>query len=124
MEEFFLDLFLAGEKLYVINNKDVCATVEAREVSVLFKAQRINKLLNKLFGTNIDNPAVWVCCEYRITDRLDEVCFSDADTPVEEQRVIFFTRLGGYGLAGCVCQFATRADDEVVERIAFVQPLS
>src|SRR5690606_31629078 len=110
-------------KLHIVYNQHIGTTIKPGEISVLFVADSVQKLLHKLLTRNVHHMRGGLFGQDGITNRLDEVGFANSDAAINEQRVVFGARRLRNRLAGGIRQLITRAYYKVLKRITLVQAL-
>jgi len=121
VEELFLSLFLAFEKLDVVDQKDVDVTVTVSEVVGLVVLDRVDELVGEGLARDVNDLSFGICRNHAVTDRVHEVRFPQTYTAVQEERIVSAAGRLRHRLGGGVREPVALADDEGFKRIAPVQ---
>ncbi|MNT09798.1 hypothetical protein D3C72_1446000 [compost metagenome] len=81
MEEFFLSLFFTGNKLQIVNDKNVNVAILVRE-AFLFETNAFKEFLHEGFRADIQNTGIWLLGDDLITNRLHKVSFTKTNTTI------------------------------------------
>ena len=78
VEELFLRSLFAGDELDIVDEQDIDASVALAEFLALLRADRIDELVGELLARGIHDALLWMARDHRVTDRVHEVCLSEA----------------------------------------------
>ena len=115
MEKFLLRRFLAGDKLNIVNQKQIGVAVFIAELIVPALLQGGNQLVCKLIALDIDDIIAGVVLMHDAGDGVKQVRFAKAGRAVNKKGIIRFRRVIGDGNGGGVREAVRGADDKVVE---------
>ena len=122
MEEFFLRAFLAGEELNVVDQQRIEGPVDPLEVGNPVVLQGTDHVGDETLGMDVGDFGVRIPIEDQVSDRVHQMGFAEADTAVDEERVIGSARIHA-DLIGCGAgQLVALALDEIREGEAAIQP--
>lgn len=79
VEEFFLCAVLAGDKLDVINEKNVGGAVFVAEFLYAGGLNRVDQLVGEVFALDIDDAVVGMAAAYRRSDGVQQVVLPSPD---------------------------------------------
>ena len=83
--------------------------------------KRPDELVGKTLCRDVENPGAGVSLEDRVTDGIDQMGLAEADTTIDEERVVAPAGVGAASDAGGVCELIGRPDDEVLEAVFRVE---
>ena len=115
MEKFLLGGFLAGDKLNIIHEKQVCFPVFAAEFDIFTVFNGVDQLVGELVALDVDNVGVGIFLADTVGDGVEQVSLAHAGRTVDEQGVIHLPRGLGHGDGGGVGEAVRRANHEVIE---------
>ncbi len=124
MEELLLGPLLAGKELDVVYEKDVVLPIratEALDAALAAVADRVDEVVCELLGRYILHTQVREARVDVVSDRLQKVCLSEADTSIDEQRVVGATGRLGDSEGRCVREAIRRPHDERVEGVLRIE---
>jgi len=121
VEELFLRTFLAGEELDVVDQQRVERAIRGLEVVDRVVLQGAHHVAHEALGVHVGNPRVLVLRADVVADGVHQVRLAEADTAVDEQRVVGPSRVRG-DLHRCGAgELVALALDEIGEREICVQ---
>lgn len=82
VEKFLLCLFFAGQKLNIINKKNVNVPVFHAKAFAAVVPNGINEFIRKLLGGYIKYSGTRVMLQNIMADRMHQMCFAETDAPV------------------------------------------
>jgi hypothetical protein len=118
VEELLLGAFLAGDELDVIDQEEIDGAVLGAELGGSVVADRVDQLVREALRREIEQAERGVEASDLVADRVKEVGFAQADTPVDEERVIGLRGELGDGLARRLGELIGVADHEGIEGVA------
>ena len=115
VEELFLNALFAGEKLDVVDQKDVGLTILFAEFDQLIVLNAIDVFVCKFFRRDIGDTRSLFIGGDMMANSMEQMCFSQADPAIKEKRIVGFA--GGLrNCEGCgVGKVVVVADDKSVE---------
>ena len=120
MKEFFLSFFFAGDELHIIDDQDVNVAIFIAEASD-FETNTVEKFFHESFRANIGNFHFGIALDDGVADSLNQVSFAQANTAVDEKRVILGARIGSCCLASSVGEVVARTNHKVIKSVARVK---
>ena len=115
VEKFLLRRVLAGDKLNVVDQKQVGVAVFVAELEVFAGTHRFNKFVGELVALDVNDVVFGVLLLDAVGDGIEQVGLAEAGLAVEKQGVIDRGALLRDGLRGGKRVLVGRADDEGVE---------
>ena len=115
MEKFLLRRFLAGDKLNIVNQKQIGVAVFIAEFIVPAFLQGSNQFICKLITLDIDDVVAGMVFVHDARNGVEKVRFAEAGRAINEKRVIRFRRIVGHRNSCCVRKAIRGADDEIVK---------
>ena len=88
VEEFLLCLLLAGDKLNIVNQKQVGIAVFVAEFKVFTAADRFDEFIDKLIALDIDDVVIRMLLLDAVGDGIEQMRFAQAALSVDKQRII------------------------------------
>jgi len=122
MEEFLLRPLLSGDELNIIDQQEIDRPVACTEVGRVVVADRIDELVGETLRREIGDHHAGEQAATLVTARVEQVRLAEADTAIDEQRVIGARRELRHRLTGGLGELVRGSDDERVERVARIQP--
>src|SRR6266545_8332697 len=93
VEKLLLGSFLAGDELDIVKDQDVDVPEFSLKFVHLVPSQGGDELIHERFGTQVDDFQARALSHRVVADRVDEVSLTEADTAVDEKRVVMIARL-------------------------------
>ena len=121
MEEFLLRGVLTGDKLNIVNQKQVGAAVFVAEFKVFTVAHGFDEFVGKLVALDVDNAVIRMLLLDAVGDGIEQVRFPEAGLAVDEKRVIGVRALLRHGLRRGKGVLIRRADHEGIEGILGIE---
>lgn len=121
VEEFFLSVFFAGNKLNVINQNTVKRAIFVLKLIDVFSAEGGNELVAKGFGGKILDFKRGVVLEKLPADSLHQMGFANTDSAPDKERIVGGTGIFNNSLGGSVSEIVAVANDKVIEGVAGVK---
>ncbi len=123
VEKFFLNAFLAGEKLDVVNEEHVGLAVFLAELGELVVLDAVNVFVGEFLGRKVGDRAPFLFAECRnlLADGVKQMRLSQPDTAIKKQRVVGFSGSLGNGLGSCIGEIVVVADDERIKRVLGIE---
>ena len=115
VEKFLLGGFLAGDKLDIVNQKQIRFPVLAVEFNVLTGLNGGNQLVGKLVAPDVDNVGVGILLADAVGNGVKQVGLTHAGRAVEKQRVIHLAGMLGHRQCGAVGKPVGGAHHEVIK---------
>ena len=92
MEEFILDLFLAGHELHVVHQQKVCLPVLGPEVAATACPNQLNELIDEVIALDVDNFGSRIILPDHVGDGIQQMSLAQTGIAVDQQGVVV---LGG-----------------------------
>ena len=92
MEEFILDLFLAGHELHVVHQQKVCLPVFGPEVAATACPNQLNELIDEVIALDVDDFSSRIILPDHVGDGVQQVGLAQTGIAVDQQGVVV---LGG-----------------------------
>ena len=122
MEELFLGALAAGQELHVVEDQRIDAAELFAKLAHLVAPERTDQLVHENLGRHEQNfPRPIAAGPDVMPDRGHQMRLAEADTAVDEERVVLFARLIGDRLRRGMRELIARADHELRESVARVQ---
>src|ERR1700730_7993557 len=121
VKKLFLGPLARGNELNVIHHEDVHVPEPVAEGGHAFEADRSDDLIREFLRADVGEAHGRVAPLERMTDRLHQMRFPETHPPIQEQWVIGFRRLLGYGGGRSVRKLVRGAHDERVKGVARVE---
>jgi hypothetical protein len=118
VEELLLRALLAGDELDVIDQEEIDGAVLGAELGGAVVADRVDELVREALGGEIEQAEGRVEASDLVADRVEQVGLAQADTAVDEERVVGLRGQLGDGLAGRLGELIGVADHEGIEGVA------
>src|ERR1700741_3946579 len=118
VEELFLSALLAGDKLDVVDEQDVDRMEAVAEADHAVEAEGINHFNGELFGADIAEAHGGILLLGQVPGGGHEVGLAHAHAAVEEERVVGFRRLLGYGAGTGMSELIGFSDDKAFKGVA------
>ena len=118
MEELFLRPFLVGDELDVVDEEEIDPPIARAELVDLALLDRGDEFVRELLARRVDDALARELGDHLIADRVHQVGLAEADTAIQEERVVGMARALCYRQAGGVSQAVGRPDDEVGKGVA------
>ena len=87
----------------------------------VFYADRVDQFVREDLGGDVEHFLLRSVLQNEVSDRVHQVCLSQADAAVDKQRVIDLAGIFRDCERGGVSHFIIRSDDEAVEGILFLE---
>jgi hypothetical protein len=117
VEEFRLDGFGVRQELDIVDEQQAGVQVAAAEVVLLAAPGRDRELAAEFRGACVADFQRWVQLPRVVTDGMQQVDPAQAETAVDDQRVLSRAGGFGYGDRGSVCEPVVRAEGECLEGV-------
>ena len=88
IEKFFLGGDLTDNKLDIVDQKNVNASVLILKVNTLVMLECIDQFVRKLLGSDIEDFQVRSCLHNVVADGMHQVSLAQAGSSVKEKRII------------------------------------
>ena len=121
MEKLYLSLLFSGEKLDVIDDQKIHLLIIFLELVGFLRFDRINQFSGEPFGCDVFDFLFRRTTGYFIADRLEKMCFSEPDSPIDEEWVIDSPEILGNGITGGFCELVVFSYDEIIKKIPLIQ---
>ena len=118
VEELLLRALLAGDELDVVDQEEVDRAVLGAELRGAVVADGVDEIVREALGGEVEQAERRVQARDLVTDRVEEVRLAEADTAVDEERVVGLRRQLGDRLAGGLGELVGVADHEGLEGVA------
>lgn len=92
MEEFILNLFLAGHELHVVHQQKVCLPVLGPEVAATACPNQLNELIDEVIALDVDNFGSRIILPDHVGDGIQQMSLAQTRIAVDQQGVVV---LGG-----------------------------
>ena len=127
MEKFLLGPFPSGQELHVIDDQDVRTPKLVLELCHPVALDVHHQLVGERFRRQIHDPLAPVAAQRRVSDRIDEVCLSEAHAAIHEERVVAVAGPLADGRGRGMRKLVAAADDEgregeVLNQSGFLPP--
>src|SRR5690554_1756457 len=113
VEEFFLRAFFAANKLNIIDQQYICLAIFGAKLIGTLVANGANQLVRKLLRRAVDHAITLLA--QAIADGIEQVCFAQPDTPIDEERVEGLSWRVDNGKRGSMGQAVVVAHNEGLE---------
>jgi hypothetical protein len=87
VKKFLLRTLLAGKKLNIVHQQQIARPKPRRELLRGLVLQRVYEIQKKLFGRYVGNGAIRIVGNEIITNRLQQMRFSQSHPAVNKQRI-------------------------------------
>jgi hypothetical protein len=121
VEELLLRALFAGQELDVVDEQHVHVPVFVPERQHLGVLDRVDHLVHEPLGRHVRDARAGARAQRGVADGLQQVRLAEAGAAEDEQRVVDAARVLGDGEAGGVREAVAAADDEAVERQAWIE---
>ena len=115
MEEFLLGGFLAGDKLHVIDEKQVGFPVFVAEFNIFAALNGGNQLIGKLVALDVDNVGIGIGLADTLGDGIQQVGFANAGRAIQKQGVVHLSGRVGNGDTGGVGKSVGGANHKIIK---------
>src|SRR2546427_120777 len=110
-----------GQQLHVVEDEDVDLPEALLELPHAVASQRRDEVVHESLGGQVGDARERVALEDLVPDRVREMCLAEADSAVDEERIVVIARLGRDGLARRVRELVRGADDEAREGVLWIE---
>ena len=117
VEEFLLRGILSGDKLNIVDQKNVAAAVFFVEFIHFVPGKALDHLVGEFIALDINYVDIRFFSPDLVDNGVHQVGLSQSARSVYEQRVVIHCRSCRNGGAGGVCEFIGVSDDEVVKGV-------
>ncbi len=121
VEELLLGALAARQQLHVVEDEDVDLAEALLELPHAVASQRRDEVVHERLGGQVGDARERVALEDLVPDRVGEMCLAEADSAVDEERIVVIARLGRDGLARRVRELVRGADDEAREGVLRIE---
>ena len=100
MEKFFLGTFFSDDELNIINHQYINSSVFFTEFchgSCITASNGLDYFVGKLFTGYIQNFFIRILFQYKVSDGMHQMRFSQSGTAVKIERIICLSGRFGYG---------------------------
>src|SRR3989338_826545 len=97
MMKFFLGAFLSGNKMDIINHKNIYVAVFVPKVNGFTVLNGRNEFVCKFFACHGCNIEIRISLGHIMADGMHKMCLSKPNPPVNEERVVSLHGGIGYG---------------------------
>ena len=115
MEEFFLRMLFAGEELNVVDQQRIQRAIGGLELVDAIVLQRSNHIAHEALGVHVGDLRGAIARQDQMPDRVHQMSFAEADSTVDEQRVVGAPRIARDLKRGGLGEMVALAFDEIVE---------
>ena len=123
MEELFLCPLLARDELDVVDQEQIDRAIARPELRGPIVADRVDELVGEALGREIRHRHAGEETHALVPDRVQQVRLAEADSAVDEQRIVGARRELGDRLTCGLRELVGRAHDECVECVPRIEPL-
>ena len=102
VEELFLRALFSGDELNVVNEKEIHGAVAIAETDHAIEAQGIDHVVGEFFSADVGEAKRGIALLHHVANGLHQVSLAQANSSVEEERVVGLRRLLGDGESGGV----------------------
>ena len=123
MEKFFLSGFFSYNKLNIIDEKNINISVfftEFAHCRVISVSDGFDQFICKFLTGYIENPAVFVVFQYKMSDGMHKMRFSETGSAVNKQRIVGIPRRFGNCESCCLGEFVVTSYNEGVEGVFWI----
>ena len=92
VKELLLRTFLAGQKLNVVDAKQIRLTVALPEFDQIVVLDRVDEFVDEQFARKVNHLRIFLLCDDVLPNRLHQVGLAETDAAVNEKRVIGASR--------------------------------
>jgi len=121
VEELLLRPLFAGDELDVVDEEQVDRTVACPELRGPVVADGVDELVGEALRGEVHDRHPLEETHGFVADRVEQVRLAEADSTVDEERVVGLGGQLGHGLAGGLGELVGRADHEGVERVPRIE---
>src|ERR1051326_8422290 len=118
VKEFFLGAFFAGEKLDVVDAKQIGLTIAFPELDQVVVLDRVDELVDEQLARKINDLRVFLFRDHVLADRLHEMRLAETDAAINEKRVVSARRRLRDRETRRVRDLVVRPNDERFESVA------
>src|SRR6185436_7055752 len=115
VEKLFLYSLLPCQKLNVVDQQHICLAIFFPEPDQLTVLYAVDVFIGELFRRDIGHPRSFAMIDDILSDRMQEVGFTQTDASVEEQRIIRFPGSLRDSQSGRVGKCIVVANDKSIE---------
>ncbi len=121
VEKLLLGALASGDELHVVEDQRVDATEFIAELAGLVAPDRVDELVHEDLGRHEEDLLRAVSLHPNLmANRAHQVGLAQADTAIDEKRVVLLARLIGDRTGRGMSELIARADHELRERITRV----
>ena len=115
MEEFLLRTLFTDDELDIVNKEHVNVSVFLAELGhchVVAVTDGVDQFICKIFTGDVENLGLRIILQYKMSNRMHQVCLSESHSRIKVKRVVDFTRRFRYCEGGCVREHIISAHDK------------
>ena len=123
VEKFFLSGFFSYNKLNIIDEKNINISVfftEFAHCRVVSVSDGFDQFICEFLTGYIENPAVFVVFQYKMSDGMHKMRFSETGSAVNKQRIVGIPRRFGNCESCCLGEFVVASYNEGVEGVFWI----
>ena len=77
VEQLFLERLFVLHELHVVDEENVTFSIVALEGNGGSTSHRVNEVVQKCFGGDVEDPVCWVVLQHVVSDGVEQVSFSE-----------------------------------------------
>lgn len=121
MEEDFLESFLAGEEVDIINQQNIDVAEMVAEIRQGFPVQGIDVQIAEFLTEQILDFGLFYLLADGLGNGLQQMSLAKAGRTMDEKRIVNRSRRAGNGMTGAMGEAVVAADDERIESVMGIE---
>src|SRR3982751_178170 len=121
MKKFFLNPFLAGEELDVINQEHIGLPIFFAKLDERIILDRVDVFVGKFLGRNVSDARAFFVRGNMLTDGMKQMSFAETDATIEEQGIGRFPGRFSDGFEGGVRKVIVVADNKHLKGVLGIE---